>query len=146
MILLGLTDGHNGARKDGSMRRPTNVVIVREGHWGLIKEGGNDSWVMACQWNLEEATTLDTHTHAEVPAAKVEIIEKLEQLEPRLKFGDVDVVIFVSKGVAAKAKQLKAKYPRTRMFVCTGDVPDDEIIWVRKSSLDGEMMKKLFLS
>lgn len=63
--------------------------------------------------------------------AMVEIIETAEEAKRRAKM-EADIVIFISRGMEEEAERFAEAFPRIKVVVFTGAIPDGKVIWVSK--------------
>lgn len=76
------------------------------------------------------------------------------------EFGDVDIVedpaiadsmmtgdilVFVTLGMRAKAKEIKNRNPRLTVVVLTGSLPQDEVVLLHKHMISQELISSLAL-
>ena len=107
------------------------VLIVKEGQWGQATPDDYERQVKYLQETLE----------AEVPAphggmqkaADVEIFATAKEAEHRIQTGTgVSAVVFVTRDMEKVAEEMAARYPRMRVVVWTGFIPDGKVIWIGK--------------
>ncbi len=98
------------------------VILVREGHWGWTKEGENDPLINTFNDVLKEE-------------AVVKVVDTFEEVK---KETNVDTIIFFSREMQEKAKELfksMADRKKIKVIIVTGLIPADEIIYVEKGWL-----------
>lgn len=110
-----------------------HVVIVAQGSFGNLKEDEYRSWTETYVAMLESARRQDPHTKEEVPVATVEVVPSVAVLREKFSgFPRPDVVIFRTCSMLVEARAIKREFPRAKVIVFTGAMPDDEVILVHK--------------
>lgn len=111
------------------------VLIVREGQWGTATPESYEQFIEALRETLERAERTGPNNTKE-KAAKVEVVETWAEAEKRLETAPLNLpihtVVFVSRDMGETAKRMASKYPRTRIVVFTGLIPEGEVVWVDK--------------
>jgi len=121
------------------------VLIVKEGQWGSVKPEEYEEQIELYQRILDEAKDYKGEK-----AAKVEVVATAEKAEKIIKTAPlndkIDVVIFISRGMEWIAEKFAATYPRTRVIVFTGLIPEGKVIWLQKSAtIGGETIRDIVL-
>ena len=65
----------------------------------------------------------------------MEVLETADAARKRLQQGGVDKVIFTSRDMLLRARELKGAFPRVEVIVLTGLIPEDEVMIVSKNWL-----------
>lgn len=113
-----------------------NVIIVKEGEYGLMKQskGDYDDLIASLKRTLKEW-------------AEVEVVETTEKAENSIVKKGADSVIFVSRGTLPKAQAIRKKFPEINVFLFTGLVPNDEVILLSKTwGLSPDAIREIILS
>ncbi len=107
------------------------VLIVKEGQWGQATPEDYELQVKYLQETLEaEVPALHGGTQK---AADVEIFATAKEAEHRIQTGTgVSAIVFVSRDMERTAEEMAARYPRMRVAVWTGFIPDGKVIWIGK--------------
>ncbi|MDP3762900.1 MAG: hypothetical protein Q8Q97_02405 [bacterium] len=119
---------------------PTRVAIVNEGEWGAVKreEGDYDEFAGTLEKCLTEATWSDGNKKAEVKVVK-NSEEALSWLQ------NAGAMIFVTRGMLWKAKEIAQKHRHIRVVLFTGLIPEGEVIFAEKAYLNREQIKAIVL-
>ena len=109
------------------------VVFVNEGSWGEAQDSDYDVWVQTIKRVLEgeENTSLKDGNKKE-KVAKVDIVESLQDALSIVNRGQVDTLVFRTRAMLDKAREVKKNHKHLRVVVFTGLVPDDEVILLQK--------------
>ena len=127
------------------------VIIVKEGQWGGIKEEDYLPLVNLYREVLERAEVPGPYGDGKKEkAARVEVVATVAEAEKKIKEAPlnqrIDVVVFISRGVEVEAERLAKSYPKTRIVVFTGLIPEGKIIWVDKAHCaDPKMIENIVL-
>lgn len=100
------------------------VLIVKEGRW-VVKTESYQELVEMYKKVLDRAEDEGNKM------AMVEIIGTAKEAEKRAEMADV--VVFVSRGMEDEAEKLAKAFPRLKVIVFTGDIPQSKVIWVNKT-------------
>lgn len=106
------------------------VFIVKEGSWGSVEAESYQGQIEMYRRTLEEAK--DSRGDK---LADVKTIETAKEAEERAKM-EADVVVFISRGMGEKAERLAKAFPRVKVIVFTGAIPEGKVIWVSKGWVD----------
>jgi len=87
----------------------TKVLIVKEGEWGLLssERGDYDAWAGLVQRKVSES-------------AEAVTVNSFDDAQTLIGWGGIDKVIFLTRGMIDKARQVKQAYPDIRVVVFTG--------------------------
>ncbi|PJA63867.1 MAG: hypothetical protein CO160_01665 [Candidatus Portnoybacteria bacterium CG_4_9_14_3_um_filter_43_11] len=107
------------------------VFIVKEGQWGLMKPEEYESIIKLYKEVLERAEDTKGNKMAEV-----EVVETTKEAVKRANM-EADVVVFISRGMEEEAEKLASAYPRIKVVVFTGAIPQGKVIWVNKACAAG---------
>jgi uncharacterized protein involved in cysteine biosynthesis len=115
------------------------VLIVKEGHFGEVKQEEYAEEIELFRHALEvaEVPSLIGREKKE-KAAKVEVVETAQEVEKILSREKVDAVVFISRGMESSAEKIASSYPKTRITVFTGLIPDGKVVWVDKTWITGK--------
>lgn len=69
--------------------------------------------------------------------AEVEVMETANDALRLIMGEKIDVLVFISRGMMTKARKIKKEYPKLKIVLFTGLIPDEEIILVSKGWLLG---------
>lgn len=126
------------------------VIIVEEGQWGGVKAEDYRSVINLYREVLEtaEVPSLSVQGKKE-KAAEVQVVATVAEAEKKIKEAPlnqmIDVVVFISRGQEFTAERFAKTYPRTRIVVFTGLIPEGKIIWVDKGHCDHKMIENIVL-
>ena len=111
------------------------VLIVNAGGFGSLsaEKGDYDEYIESIKRRLEVAERENGHTGKKEKRAEVQVTENPEEAEERTSRGEVDVLIFVTRGLLVKAEKIAAAYPRTEVFLLTGLHPEGTVHILEKS-------------
>ena len=121
------------------------VVIVREGSWGSITREEYDDWLSTFSGAVKNMEHKDYHTEKVEKIADVVIVDTLEQAIKLLSERRVDILFFISRGIIQRAKEVKQKYPDVPMYLLTGLLPEDELIFLKKTWLGHDLIRDILL-
>jgi len=126
------------------MRR---IVIVKEGQWGTVTREEYEQFIELLKRSLEEIKTKNYTTGQEEKAAEVVVIDTAQEVKNLLKKNKwaVDILMFVSRGMESVAEKIAAEYPRIRVVVFTGFIPDGKVIWFTKTWITQATLRSLLL-
>lgn len=115
------------------------VIIVNAGGFGELsaKKGDYDGIIAPIKEALEEEQESSFGTGKEKPA-EVTVVKTLKEAEEKVAFGSLgyaNVVVFITRGMLSEAKKIKATYPRVKVVVMTGLLPEDEVVLIDKTWL-----------
>ena len=106
------------------------VLIVREGQWGSVEKETYEVFIQTVQEAIQE---VETTRHGEKEkAAEVVLVESAEMAKVMIKTREIAAVVFISRGMELQAERLAQKYPRTRVVVFTGLIPEGKVRWIDK--------------
>jgi len=57
----------------------------------------------------------------------------------------ITAVVFISRGMEKEAERIAKAYPKVRVIVFTGLIPEGKVIWVKKATVDIETVRKIVL-
>jgi hypothetical protein len=120
------------------------VIIVAEGQWGQLKPEDYQPQIEMFRRVLEEAEEPYGSEGRQVGTRKtiqVQVAKTVAEAEMMIKDAAIDtrpeVVIFISRGMEAIAERFAAIYPKIKIIVLTGLIPEGKVIWVHKGWLLG---------
>lgn len=102
------------------------VLIVKEGQWGIVSPESYQDQIEMYKEILDRAK--DTEGNR---MAMVEIVATAAEAERRAKT-EADIVIFISRGMEKEAERFAKAFPRIKVIVFTGAIPEGKVIWVNK--------------
>lgn len=120
------------------------VAIVNAGGWGELsaKKGSYDSIAESFLELLSMATEKDWSGRERL-AAEARVMtsskEALEWLDGR------GTVIYLTRGMLHEARKAATEYPKLRIVLLTGDLPEGEVIIAGKQWVGGEVLLKMAL-
>lgn len=123
------------------------VVIVQEGQWGIAsRQGGDyDGWEKTLGRAIESARREDPVTHEKEKVAEVEFATLSDAME-MVSRSRVDVLVFDSRSMLHHARKVKQAYPKLKVVLFTGLIPEDEVILVSKGwPLGIDMVRRIIL-
>ena len=122
------------------------VLIVKEGQWGDMKPEEYQPLINYFQQTLEKAELPSLYQEGrKEKTVEVRIIETAQDAEKILKTEGADAVLFISRGMEFTAERLATLYPRTRVIVFTGLIPERKVIWINKIWLNPELIENVVL-
>lgn len=109
------------------------VIIVNEGGFGDLsaEKGDYNKMIELITAALEEEQKSLSGAGKEKPV-EVTVVKTSNEAEEKMAGNDVDIVVFVTRGMLAKARGIKATYPRVKVVVLTGLLPEDEVVLINK--------------
>lgn len=129
---------------------PKRVVIVNAGGFGRLdaSNGDYDGFIGLLSRFLDTLTQNAPVTGKEEKAVIVEVVTSVEEAEGRVNQGQVDCLIFITRGLLAEAKRIKMKHPHQglKVIVFTSLMPENDLILLDKSWLSSEALKAVILS
>ncbi len=135
--------------EEGTMER-RRVVFVAQGSWGDVREDDPcyTSQAEGLRQIVEAARRHDPDSGKEVPAATFEVVTNIAALREQCgRYPRPDVVIFRSRGMLDAAREIVRVYPRVRVIVYTGLIPEGEVIFVEKGwILDDAVLRSILFS
>jgi len=116
------------------------VAIVNEGEWGSVKreEGTYDTFASDLEKYLTEATWSDGDKRA-----KVKVVKNSEEALSWLQ--NAGAMIFVTRGMLWKAKEIAQKHRHIRVVLFTGLIPEGEVIFAEKGYLNREQIEAIVI-
>lgn len=121
------------------------VLIVLEGQWGSVKPESYKDTVEAFKLALDKAKV--SLGGEEEKAAETTIVETVKEAEELVRRGGIHVLMFISRGMERKAEELAARYPKTRIIVATGLIPEGKVVWLNKWWLSsGDNIREIILN
>ncbi|MDO8424364.1 MAG: hypothetical protein Q7S70_00310 [bacterium] len=113
------------------------VLIVQEGQWGSVPKENYLEIVEMYKRVLEEAEESCGSEGKKQKEAEVTIVATASDAERIIKGAplntEVNAVVFVSRDMEDVAEILAATYPKLRVVVFTGLIPDGKVVWVSKA-------------
>lgn len=113
---------------------------MQEGQWGLVKPEDYKEQISLYQQTLDEEEEPYGSEGRQVGfrrAAEVRVVATANEAEKIIKTAPLNerigVVIFISRGMERIAEKLAATYPKTKVIVFTGLIPEGKVIWVSKA-------------
>jgi len=120
------------------------VLICKDGGWGMVKPDEYQDLIDILKRVLEDVTVPGLNGKIE-KAAEIKVVTT-EEVEKILKSGThVDTLVFFSRGKERIAENIAAAYPRTKVVVFTGLLPEGKVVWVEKRTLSIETIQKIVL-
>lgn len=89
------------------------VIIVREGHWGLTREGDYGTIIEMIKRFIE------------AQGAEVKMAETFDLALRQIEREKVDVVVFITRGMIRRARKLKDQYPKLRVVIFSSALPQE---------------------
>lgn len=126
---------------------PLRVLFVREVGKGSVDQETSDSCLNSVIRLLEREKTVDHRTgiRGEMPLVSIEVVGTLQEaLESIQALSFPDMVVFNSCSMENAAKQLNLRYPKIKVVILTGLMPENTIAWVPRSWLHGDMIRDVF--
>lgn len=124
------------------------VAIVDKGEWGVVKRARGDYADLneRLKKALEAAETSDLRGHKE-KAAEVRIVHDVKEASEWLQeYGGYGVIIFTTRGTLGEAKRFAEQFPKIRVILLTGLLPEGEVVLFNKAWLrDREQIVELVL-
>ncbi len=113
--------------------RQKNVVIVKEGTYGGVKQEDYDEIAEIVRRVLEGLTRKNSSNllEEEKVFASVEVVNTAEDARNK-SLNNLDILIFLTLAKTEVARAIKKERPQTDVIIYTGLIPDDEIIWINK--------------
>ena len=120
----------------------SRVVIVNAGgRMQLSAEAGD--YDQTVDFLVRTLTGLKSVTPPERNRAEAKVVTSVEDADMELQHGRVDVLIFMTLGLRHEAERIKTQYPKVKVIVLTGLLPDDEVVLVDKSWLNVDLVRGL---
>jgi len=108
-----------------------SVLIVGTQGWNQLEPKDYADFITAVKGALEAEVQVGNNVRE--PAAEVEVVANPQEAEAHLRSGRrINSVVFVSRGEQEHAERLAKMFPRTRMTILTGLIPDGLVVWVSK--------------
>jgi len=115
------------------------VVLINEGSWGSVSPESYRRLLESIRNSMKMLKSPDGKNDL----AEAEICE-LKEAEKKIKEGEtVDFLIFNSRGMLDVARRIKKEYPRLKVVVLTGLLPEEEVILIDKNWISGEFLQNL---
>ncbi len=117
------------------------VVIINAGErMSLSAEKGSYDSMVGSLKNI-----IDRIKQTSDEKIEVEVLDSIDSGELGHTELDTDVLIliFVTAGMLRKAREIKARFPRIRVIVLTGLIPDDEVTLISKRCISSDLVKSL---
>ena len=90
------------------------VIIVKQGYWGDMREGEYEAMI-----SLLERRSVDE-------GVEVKLAPTFADAQDLLKQEEASSLVFISRGMLHEARQIKDNYPKLRVVVFTGLLPEPE--------------------
>jgi predicted CopG family antitoxin len=125
------------------------VVIVKEGDYGMLStvKGDYDSWIdLIKRWIENAKKPAGFLTKKEEKAATCEVVETAKEAWEKAEKGQVNIVVFKSRSMIAKAHKFQEKFPRLRVVLFTALWPEGELVIIdKKWVLNAEIAQEMIL-
>lgn len=122
------------------------VIFVNEGGWGdfSASNGDYDKIIASFSKKLEKMTQPAAVVSEREKVATAVTVKSTDEAIQMMEQEDIDSLVFFSRSMISKAREVKKSYPRTRVVVFTGLIPDDEVIIASKGwiGLDSDALFK----
>lgn len=121
------------------------VIIILEGQWGTQEKGHYKQYAEAIKRTIEGIKRRESRgpDEEEIQVAEVEIIDTYRQVRERIIKTNIDILIFLSRSMISKAKNVKKLWPSKDVLVLTGLIPEDEIIILNKTWVSLQLWKDI---
>lgn len=128
------------------MPQPVPTILLVRGTWGDVSRKEADQITDLVAEHLRKLQRKDTQTGEMIPRVNVEVVENETEARTRLfRQPRIKTVVFCSRGLVEAARRTKQEFKTTSVVVFTGLVPDDEILFVRKT-WDPETCDDIFIN
>ncbi len=129
------------------------IIIIQEGQWGSLKHEDYQDFVdylVNILSNIKRefdgcfSKKGEKEAVVEVVATSAEAEAQIRQQAANAR---IDIVIFVSRDMSTTAERFAKMFPKTKIMVFTGLIPDGQVVWVDKKWLmSPEILKNIVLS
>ncbi|KKT25252.1 MAG: hypothetical protein UW11_C0031G0005 [Parcubacteria group bacterium GW2011_GWA2_43_9b] len=106
------------------------LAFVSEGGYGMVTQAEYDDIAESMVSSYQRLKKADTE---EKIFTSVEVISSVEEAERKVRRGEINILVFLTRGQVQNARRIKTAYPYVKVAILTGLIPDDEIIWVSKA-------------
>jgi hypothetical protein len=124
------------------------VIFVNAGGYGDVSasKGDYDKIIASFSEELEGMTQLATVGEGREKVATTITVKNTDEAIALIKGGGDHSLVFLSRSMIPKAREVKRSYPKIRVVVFTGLIPDDEVIivskgWVGSSDLETSLKR-----
>jgi hypothetical protein len=109
------------------------VAIVKQGEWGGLHQSAGDYDLLTEELERRLRDEPD-RTHPDRPDERHFDVKVTRNTQDALAWisGSGDAIIYISRSMIAEAKRVANEYPRLRVIVWTGLLPESEVIFVYK--------------
>ncbi len=116
------------------------VIFVNTGGWGDLSasKGDYDSIIALFSRELEKMTQPASVGSGREKVATAITVKSTDEAIQMMQKQDIDSLIFLSRGMISKAREVKKSHPRIRVVVFTGLIPDDEVIIADKGWISSD--------
>lgn len=126
------------------------ALIVNDGEWRSmsVEKGSYDTYCDTIKALLEriQVPVFEGGRITRSEPVSVEII-KLKELDAKLTAGDIGLVVFVTRGLAAEADKIKHDHKNVRVLLLTGDpIETAQVIIVRKEWVSSTFLERFITS
>jgi hypothetical protein len=127
-------------------REMQKVLIVKEGRWGLVEPKEYQEQIEFYQKVLDRAEAPSLYGRGKEKAAEVRLVETAEEAEKITRIERVKAIVFVSRGMEVQAEKFAEAFPKTKVIVFTGAIPEGKVIWVNKACMsDSKQIQDIVL-
>ena len=106
------------------------VVIVSQGEWGIARKSTYENLVSMLVLDLEGIT--EKVGEREEKAVNITVVDSIDEALRIMGNKTIDFLIFISRSMIPRAREVKKLHPDIGIVVLTGLIPDDEIIIIDK--------------
>ena len=105
-------------------------VIVSQGEWGIARKSTYENLVSMLVLDLEGIT--EKVGAREEKAVNITVVDSTDEALRMIEKETIDFLIFISRSMIPRAREVKKLHPDIGIVVLTGLIPDDEIIIIDK--------------